>query len=242
MGYLRWVVILAALMTSAGCVKVDQTLTLEQDGSGTLAIRYGMSEQTIAQLEAMEQMSRSMGESVEVEDQGPFDFDEDKIRADFAADKPAGVELVSVRSEMLDGWKYMNIDLRFDDLAALKQTDLFEDSRLTLTRNEDGNYLLSQGTGSDVGGADDLGGDQEGGDESAAMMQQMAAMFAGMRIAMTVVVPGEIITTNATEVSGQTATWVFDVDEDPSVLTRLDDMDLEVVFAGKGLTLAPVTE
>ena len=241
MGYVRWVVILAVLMAGAGCVKVDQTLTLEQDGSGTLAIRYGMAEQTIAQLEAMEQMSRSMGESVEVEDQGPFDFDEDKVRADFAADKPDGVELVSVSSELLDGWKYMNIELRFDDLAALKQTELFEDSRLTLTRNEDGNYLLSQGTGSDVGGGE-APGDDLGGEEGAAMMQQMAAMFAGMRIAMTVVVPGEIITTNATEVSGQTASWVFDVDEDPTVLTRLDDMDLEVVFAGKGLSLAPVTE
>lgn len=239
MGYLRWVAVLAALLVTAGCIKVDQTLTLGRDGSGTVDIRYGMAEQTIAQLEAMQQMGKSLGDSVEVEqEESPFDFDEAKLRQRFEEEKPDGVELLSVASEVVDGWKYMTVKLRFDDLAALKQTGFFADSGMSLTQDGNGNYVLTQRNGNGGGAMGSPG--QE--DMNPEMMQQMAAMFAGMRIATSVVVPTSIVETNATEVSGQTASWVFDVDKDPSVLGKLDSMDLRVVFAGDGLKLDAVTE
>lgn len=241
MGYLRWAVLLAVLLATAGCIKVDQTLTLTKDGSGTFDIRYGMAEQTIAQLEAMQQMGKSLGDSVEVEQEdSPFNFDEAKLRAKFNADKPVGVELLSVRSEVVDGWKFMSVQLGFDDLAALKHSEFFAESALSLTQDANGNYVLTQHTGNG-GAAGGLGAaNQEA--MGAEMIQQMAAMFAGMRIVTSVALPTEIIESNATEVAGQTASWVFDVDKDPGVLTKLDNMELRVVFSGKGLSLKPVVE
>jgi hypothetical protein len=241
MRYLRWFGIMALALVVAGCVKVDQTITLNKDGSGTLDMRYGMSEQTIAQLEAMQQMSQGMGgdEAGEGdEDQSPFEFDEAKVREDFEADKPEGVELKSLSSETVDGWKYINMTVAFDDLEALKRTEFFKDSHLTLERDGDGNYVLTQTTGDDAVG--DMGG--EGKQMQEQMMQQMAAMFAGLRIVTRVVVPTKIIDTNATEVDGNKASWVFDIDKDPNVLTKLDNTRMRVVFAGEGLSLPEVHE
>jgi hypothetical protein len=233
---LRWIGIIALMLAAAGCVKVDQTITLNKDGSGTLDMRYGMSEQTIAQLEAMQQMSQTMGEDAAMDQDSPFEFDEAKVREEFEATKPEGVELVALSSETVDGWKFIDMKIAFDDLAALKRTELFEDSDLSLRRDDDGNYVLTQASGPDD--MTDMGG--AGGDEGAMeqqMIEQMAAMFAGLRLETRVVVPTRIIDTNGTVVDEKTASWVFDIDEDPSVLTKLDAMKLRVVFAGKGLSL-----
>lgn len=237
---LRWLGVVALLLATAGCIKVDQTLTLNKDGSGTLDIRYGMSEQTIAQLEAMEQMSKSMGgEETGGDQDSPFDFDENKVREEFEADKPEGVELVSVASETVDGWKYMQLVLKFDDLASLKKTDFFAESDLSITKDAEGNYVLVQksGAGDNLGTPDDEGMDKAMQQQ---MMQQMAAMFAGMRIATSIVVPTSIVETNATEVSGNKASWVFDIDKDPQALTKIEDMDLRVVFSADGVNLPEI--
>ncbi|MBK5970080.1 hypothetical protein Thiosp_03265 [Thiorhodovibrio litoralis] len=234
----RWMLVLVAALVLGGCVKVEQTLTLEKDGSGTLDVRYGMSEQTIAQMEAMQQMTESMGQEA-AEDSGsepPFDFDEAEVREQFETEAPEGIELVSLSSESVDGWKYMNLKLTFDDLAALQQTDFFSDSELSLTKNADGNYVLVQSTGA----GEAMPPTPPDGSDAAqnAMMQQMAAMFAGMRIATTVVAPSEVIESNATESDGREASWVFDVDEDPTVLSKLQNMTLRMVFKGKGVDIS----
>lgn len=243
-GFLRWLGIAALVLLLAGCIKLDQTLTLNKDGSGTLDIRYGMAEQTIAQLEAMEQMSQQGadggGDVVASDDGTPFDFDEAEVREKFEQDKPEGVELVSVSSEVVDGWKYIQMQLSFADLEALKRTEFFEDSELAISRNADGNYVMLQKTGADDAGIGaPAGGEDDGMAE--AMMQQMATMFAGLRIATSVVAPGEVLESNATSVEGNKATWVFDIDEDPSVLSKLGAMDLQMTFSGEGVDLPELT-
>jgi len=227
---LRWTGLGLLLLLITGCIRVDQTLSLNADGSGRLDMRYGMAEQTIAQLEAMEQMSQGLGEGIEMQQQSPFEFDEEAVREQFEADKPAGVELVSVSSEVVDGWKYIDLTLEFDDLRALKKTELFQDSQLSISREDNGNYVLEQKS---AGGEDVQTGDPR-------MQQQMAAMFAGLRIANSVVVPGEVIETNATAVNGNRVSWVFDIDKDPDVIAKLQDTDLRVVFAGDGIKLPTI--
>ncbi|TVQ89153.1 MAG: hypothetical protein EA400_08010 [Chromatiaceae bacterium] len=237
MRVLRWLGVLTLLLAATGCVKVDQTLALNKNGSGTFEIRYGMAEQTIAQLEAMQQMSQAMGEEMEVEQDTPFEFDEARVRADFEENRVDGVELLAVDSEVVDGWKYMQIKLRFDSLEALAETSFFEDSGMSLSRDAAGNYVLTQRSGN----GDALGAEEAGAAEmQQQMMAQMAAMFSGLRIVNRIETPTDIVESNATEVRGRQATWVFDVDEDPNVLTQLDNLDLRVVFKGRGLNLPEI--
>lgn len=230
-----WVLVLGAMLALAGCIKVDQTLTLNADGSGTLAMRYGMPEQAIAQLQAIQQMAAQGGEGLEVQQEAPFDFEPEQVRADFEASKPEGVELTALSSEVVDGWKYIDLTLAFDDIGALKRTEMFEKSNLSIEPTPDGNYRITQRGGGDT--------ELPGGEAAdAQLMQQMAAMLAGFRIAQTVVVPGDIIETNAPQVDGRRASWVFDIAQDPNVIQTIADTNLELVFDGDGValpTLAP---
>lgn len=226
------VLVLGALLALAGCIKVDQTLTLSPDGSGTLEMRYGMSEQTLAQLQAMEQMSAQGGQGMSVQPEQPFRFDEAEVREAFEADKPAGVELTALSSEVVDGWKYIDLTVAFDDLRALKRTELFEDSALTITRMGGGDYRLTQ-----RGGGDEMSAP---GASEQQLMQQMSAMLAGFRIAQTIVAPGEIIESNADAVNGRRATWVFDIVDDPNVISTLAQTNLELVFDGDGVELPTI--
>lgn len=241
-----WIGVLAAVLALAGCIKVDQTLTIEPDGSGTLDMTYGLSEQTLGQLEAMEQMAADMKQQgADVESGSPLDFDEAKIRKEFAEKGVEGVELLDVSSETRDGWKYMRVKMAFDDLDSLNETELFEDSGFALAKNAQGNYVLTQKLGSGDTGMPGAQGQGEPGQspaEDEKMMQAMTAMMAGLRIALTVNAPGEIIESNAMQVEGKRASWVFDIDEDPQVLSKLQGQEeMRVVFAGKGLDLSPVS-
>ena len=235
---LHLLLLLIVAVAISGCIKIDQTMTLNKDGSGELDIRYGMSEQAIAQLKAMEEMGEAMGEGggVEMDADTPFDFDFDeaKVREEFEAQAIDGVDLLSATSETVDGWRYMAMKLSFDSLAALKQTDFFDDNELSLTRDAEGNYVLTQRASDADAPAIGQGADDEMTDQ---MLQQMAAMFAGMRIASRVVVPTEIIETNATEVDGRMAAWIFDIDENPAVMKELESLNMRVVFSSKGASL-----
>jgi len=226
----RWYVALVAVLVLSGCIKVDQTLNIAPDGSGTLEMAYGMSEQTLAQIEAMKQMAAEMDDTEQAKQaaaESPLDFDEEKIRQEFAAKNLQGIELTEVASEVRDGWKFMRIKTRFENLAALQQVDFIKDSGLKITQNPDGTYVLTQEMGSD-----EMEG--EGAPEmDETMMEGMAAMFAGMRIAATVVVPGKILETNATEVEGNRASWIYDVDKDPRALVKLQQTkEMRLVFGG----------
>lgn len=234
---LRWLCVITLAIAVTGCIKVDQTLTLDKDGSGTLDIRYGMSEQAIAQLEAMEKMGEAMeesgGEAIDMESDTPFDldFDEAEVREEFESKGLEGVELVSAESTTADGWRYMDLKVSFDNLEALKQTDFFDDSELSLSKDAEGNYVLAQRSTNGEAG-DDM-------DEmDPKMLKQMAAMFAGMRIANHFVVPTEIIETNATEVDGRSAAWIYDIENDPAILTQLQDFNMRVVFSSEGASIA----
>lgn len=136
-----------------------------------------------------------------------------------------------------DGWRYMQLKLALDDLESLKNTEFFKDSGLSITENSDGNYELAQKLGSEEmempgGGA----GAGPATDEQ--MLEGMSAMFAGLRIVMTVVVPGEAIESNATQVEGNRASWIYDLDKDPQILKKLDGQDeMRLVFSGEGLDL-----
>jgi hypothetical protein len=234
----RWFVVLVAAVALSGCIKVDQTLEINPDGSGILDLEYGMSEQTIAQLEAMEQMAAGMKQQgMQVESSSPFDFDEATVRKKFAEEKPEGVELKDVSSDARDGWRYMRMKLTFDDLSSLKKTDYFKESGLSISKNAEGNYVLVQKLGSDEM---EMPGGDAGGEEAMEekMMQAMTAMFAGLHIELNVVVPGRVIESNATRTEGNRASWVYDIDQDPQVLNRLGGKEeMRLVFSGDGLDL-----
>ena len=225
-----WVLSLVAVIALTGCIKMEQDITLNKDGSGNVKFVYGMSEQTIKQMDAMKEMSKSMAEEgAEAEDDNQFEFNEDEVKKEFEAMKDQGITLNSAKTTTADGWKYMNIDFDFKDVSKLDDTPVFEN--VSIIKNADGNYVITSKMDSN---------DMGGGDEGAEQMKAMLPMLSGMRIAIKINTPNAIISTTAPIKSKDSAEWVFDVDKDPDSILNMSKTNMEVVFGGDGCTIPEV--
>lgn len=233
----KWVWITSGLLVFAlcGCLKLDQEITLNKDGSGRGKIMYAMSEQTIQQMKAMaeiakQQMPGEEGQKAAEEDQ--FEFDEAKIKERFKALKDKGITLKSVKTETKDGWQYTYIDFAFKDISKLKEMESFKEDSFTITKNAEGNYVITMKMG---------GGEMGPAEAGAEQMKAMLPMFKGMRISMKFNTPGTIIETNAPIKGKKSAGLVIDVDKDPDSLFQMSKLgDIKIVFDGKGCTIPEV--
>ncbi|MEA1928288.1 MAG: hypothetical protein U9N73_08770 [Candidatus Auribacterota bacterium] len=226
-----WVLSLVAAIALSGCIKMEQDITLNKDGSGNVKFVYGMSEQTIKQMEAMKEMSKSMAEegAEAPEDDNQFEFDEDEVRKEFEAMKEQGITLNSVKSTKKDGWQYMNIDFDFKDVSKLDDTPVFEN--VSIIKNAEGNYVITSLMDNDKMG---------GGEAEKEQMKAMLPMLSGMRIAIKINTPNAIISTTAPIKSKDSAEWVFDVDKDPDSILNMSSTKMEVVFDGAGCIIPEV--
>jgi len=224
---LIWIFSLVAIIALTGCIKMEQDITLNKDGSGNVKFVYGMSEQTLKQMEAMKQMSQSE-EGEDADDDNPFEFDEEEVKKEFEAMKEQGITLNSVKTTKEGGWQYMNIDFDFKDVTKLEDTSVFEN--VTIIKNADGNYVVSS----------KMDSDDMGGDEGAEQMKAMLPMLSGMRIAIKINTPNAIISTTAPIKSKDSAEWVFDVDKDPDSFLNMSKTDMEVIFGGAGCTIPEI--
>jgi hypothetical protein len=224
------------LATLAGCVHVDQTLTLNADGSGEFKVRYAMQKQDIDHMEAVSRQAMALeGVTNNAESHSPFDFNEDDIRRDFLAYESEGVTLKSARITEEAGWKNVDLDIRFASLAGLVKTDFLSDRSIRLTRREDGRYELVQAAPTQGLKPSDMAGLDEGSIKSL-----MAEMMKGFRARMEIRTPGDIVETSADRHEARAAVWEFDLDKDPKALDRAQSTDLRIVFEGQGLDLKEI--
>lgn len=220
---------------AAGCVRVEQTLTLNADGSGVLAIRYGMAEADLAQVESMAR-GQLAEEGLPAESAvNPFEFDEAEVRKDFEAYREWGVTLEQMRTEVVEGWKYLSMRMAFTSLAGLGRTEFLSDRQITLKKVGEGRFELVQGAPPGAEAA-----------EMEVAPDLMAEMMKGFRAELRVEVPGAIVESNADEQTPRRATWIFDVDRDAKALQRAQRLAMRVVFEAPGLALpdyaSPVSE
>jgi hypothetical protein len=211
-------------------VQVDQHITLNEDGSGRLDVRYAMSLENMRQMEAMARQAG--GAEGEGDSAAPFDFNEEQIRKEFADYGAHGVTLESVTSEEKDGWKHIRIGVLFKDLAGLAKTELVADRALSLVKDQRGNYAFRQAAGERL-----LPGATGGGSEQQNASELLAGLLKGFRARVRMTVPRPIVESNAEKVDGRTALWEFDLEKDPRAIERLQKADMRVVFEGAGLEL-----
>ena len=223
--------------TFSGCIHVEQSLTLNGDGSGTLDVTYGMSKENIAQMQEMSKQAVEDGGTNDTEKASPFDFNEADIRADFKEYEQHGVTLSSVRTEETNNWKFVYLKIAFQNLEGLSHTEFVSDRTVTLVKNEAGHYVYRQAVANPE---EEL---PEGTDQ-ASVNDMMSGFMKGFHAVMKVHTPGKILTTNAGASDEQSATWDFDLEKDPTALQRAQKLDIQVEFDGAGLNIPeyrPVT-
>lgn len=212
-----------------GCIKVEQTLSLDANGSGTIEFTYGMAEASLAQMKAMTESMMAEGEEGDA-DTMPFAFDEEDVREQFKEYEPDGVTLLSVKQETRDGWKYTRMKVRFETLAGLGQTGFLADRGFSLLKNAEGNYVFTQAaSGNGNEGMPDT--------DDPTVNAAMAEMMKGFRVVVRVQTPSRILETNAPDKTDRSAAWVFDLEEDAQTLKKMQNARLRIVFEGKGLTI-----
>ena len=219
--------------TLGGCINVDQTLVLEKDGSGTIDLTYGMSEESISQ---WQDVARNMLDGSNPGSSSspvmPFDFSDEDVRNDFKEYEADGVALQSLRSETRDGWKYRRMVISFKSLAGIARAGFLANRNISLVKDPRGNYVFTQQVGRGGNLPPELAAFTDTSADSL-----FSGMMQGFKAVIRVKTPGRILETNAPEKSERQAGWVFDLERDPTALQKVQEASLRIVFEGKGLDI-----
>lgn len=218
--------IASVLIVCNACVQVEHDLTLNEDGSGVLCLEYGVSELRIADMEAFVELS-DIATSEGVGYTSPLKhFTEQAVRNAFLEHREHGVSLRSLSSRTENGWKFMRMEVAFESLDGLAKTRFVDARTVSLRKTKTGDFLYSirpNPSGGPAGGP-------------LAATPELAEEF---RLQLRVTLPGEIMKTNGSQVSGQTVEWYFDGTEGAELMEHPKTRNLHALFRAPKAVLAP---
>jgi hypothetical protein len=239
--FYKLITCIAIAFLSAGCVKLDQTLVVNKDASGSLDVSYAISEDAIVQAKAAFKLREQMAMETDKSDvaitddpltQAFLEPNADQIKQEIAKYARNGIKLESLSIKTVQGWRNVKMKLTFKNLANVAKADFFQKNGFSLSKTADGNYALQREASS--GNINSLSPD---------MVKLFSPMLAGFNVILNVSVPGKILKTNAYKTSPQTntATWSYDYDKDQNAFSAIQNQAFSIVFDGKGLTLPTIT-
>ena len=237
----RWIPVVA-LTLAAGCIKLNESLTLKEDGSGSLDVTYSIAEQTITQLKAMnklrDQLAIVSGDPSDVaakDDLSALFMDpvEDSMRKRLKGYEKFGITAPTVRVESRNAGRYVTLKLLFDNLANAAKADFFQEHGFFLSKNAKGNYLLNRPAEAPDGSTSMDFSDPES-------VKLLTPLLGGFKVVIKVNTPTKILDSNATEKAARSATWSFDFDKDPKAVLALQRQAFTVLFDGTGASLPAV--
>jgi len=222
MKLLRFCLIPLAALALTSCIQVEQELTINADGSGTVNAHFAINQTTIEMIEA----AQKQGDGAKPKNDFPMTVED--VKKKFEGKKDVTVK--DVRLEDKDGKRHVYYVVEAKTLTALMEAT--EMTNINISKDADGNYTMWS----------EKKAEKPKTEEEKKMEKQMRAlmmpMLKGLRLAMKINLPTEIIETTAHEKTEKSAAWVFDVDKDPSFLD--DEPQFKVKFKGAGLSLPEV--
>lgn len=229
-------ILLGALLLGGmtGCIKIDMTLAVARDGSGTLRAVYGMPSFLVKQMELTRQWTSALGQAgggatnvVLPAPDIPMLFDADILKTRFALMEADGLSLKGLKVREQGGWRYVDFDLAFGSLASLVKQSFFRECGVSFTHPDESTCKLQVALPR-VGVTEEAAG--------AANPDALAAItpfLNGMRIVVRLDLPGDIRNSSSVLSDSRRATWQWDFDKDAAVLGRLTRDRIIVVFDGR---------
>lgn len=227
----RVVILLAGMFCAgAGCIKIDATVNLERDGSGTLRAVCGVPTHIIKQAEMARQLAASLDVAENITNPVPpvvdipFLYDEAVLKAKFSAMARDGVTLDALKKREQGGWNYIDFTLKFKTLEALVRQSFFKDFGVVVKHLDAASCKLVVSL-PPVGLSPDIAAvvTQES-------LSKLSPFFNGFRVVARLAVPGEIRNSNSLTSDSRRATWEWDFDKDPAALVRLARDKMILVF------------
>ena len=242
--------LMLAMGLCSGCVKMHVDTVIEQDGSGTCTIQYGISHEVAEAFARIDQSGAGMG----LDSSPPQLQDLDRAQVE-AACRQAGVELLEHRLADEAGAMNLTIKLGFEEVGRLSDAldallggDEVDDEaqRLGIFAAGDGDFVLKTVPVDRAPRDEDedldefepaTPGDMAAMQEVMQHMETLMASLEQMDLRLSFTVPGEVIHSNAMEVEGRTSIWTVNA----ANMMQSEEMDMspEIRFAGKGLSLKP---
>lgn len=224
-GRCRPLLFLPLLLLGAGCLELDQRITINADGSGEVEFRYTVPERTLPVLAAgqarvLELQGRTPAADASSPQRLYWFLSEDATRAWFAG---TPLKLESYTATARDGQRLVAILVRATDMRKALNSGLLGDFKLT--RTGAGDYTLAAQLP-----------EPEAAPQATPDAQRLKALqdaLQGLKIRLRIQTPTPITLTSAANPSVMQATWDFDPARQPELFSR--PPKIEVTFSGKEL-------
>jgi hypothetical protein len=233
------IIMLTAVILSAGCLKMDHTLYLREDGTMTYKLKYSISEQAISQFIAAEKLkdklAEARGEPPPASNLDPLlqiflNPDEASLRKELEKYEKDGLVIKKLDVKASSARRYIELNVDISDPAKLSQSDFFRRNGFNLTKDRSGNYIFYREPHINrPGEIIKQPTEQE--------LRQMIPILAGFKTTVHINTPGTVISTTAFNNSVGAVSWTFDFDRDPGAIQALQHQAFRVVFKAPAATL-----
>ncbi len=234
------IVLLAVLVSGAGCIDMTHDLRLSKDGAAVYRLQYSITESAIAQFRALDVLSRDLAYAEDRRGEGGIalhpllaallDPRDGTIAAALARYEDAGLVVEELRVSSREAQRRVDLRVAVRDLKLLESTGFFQDHGFALESGSDGNYTFRRHPHIE----ESLWPVHEVDEED---RRQLSLLLNGFRCVVRVTVPGRIISSTARSTSLQTASWEFDFSTMPDVLLRLQKQAFRIAFEGRDVRL-----
>ncbi|MGB0579243.1 MAG: hypothetical protein ACPGVU_06025 [Limisphaerales bacterium] len=190
------ILLAAAAVLFTGCFEIEDTLTVNADGSGHWKFRMKLGPKMTAMV-ATKKDSITFG--------GDIMTEEKKLRE--AIKQIKGARLISFSTKQADGELTTKVEIAFDSIVELYRSPRFKEQLNWEFRKVGGRLEATIKTGI-------LG---EDGDDDVTKQMEFSALKAGMsglKIDRTLVLPNQVISANGKEKSGKRARWFVELTTD----------------------------
>ena len=221
--------VLPFLLLSAGCLELDQRITINADGSGEVEFRYTVPARTLpvlaaGQAKVLELQGRTPAADAVTPNRLYWFLSEGATRTWFAG---TPLKLESYTTTVRDGQQLVAILVRAADMRKALNSGLIGDFKLT--RTGAGDYTLAAQLP-----------EAEAAPETVPDAKRVKALqdaLQGMKLRLRIQTPTPIIVTSAPNPSVMQATWEFEPARQPELFSH--PPKIEVTFSGKELTWDP---
>ena len=226
------ILMLAFVVLSTGCLKMEHDLRIKEDGTATYRLKYAISEQAIVQLRAMEKLKKDLalagGEPPPGIEMDPLlhlflDPDDGELREAIMPFQKDGITLKELDVESRAAWRSVNLTIDVTDLAKAAETDFFKTHGFNLTRDKDNHYVFSREPHINrPGEIAKAPTDKE--------LEQLIPIVSGFNVTLKVTTPGRILATTAFRTTLHTASWAFDFDRESAAIQAVQRQPFRIVF------------
>ncbi len=229
-------------IATTGCLKVQETLTINKTGGGKIKIKYAISERAINQLNSMrklqEQMQKFSGKPITSNEESRYAYMflmpcEKELRKELESYEPFGVKIKELKVETRNAWRHVDMVVTFNDLKKLSKLEIFKYVGFSLVRNKAGDYVFYKATEPNPNSnMPDISNERT--------LRKLSPILSGFQVIFTLKTPGIILKTNADRKSNNSSMWSFDFDKDPKSILKLQKTKFVTIFSSSRLDLPEI--